>query len=75
MQPDPGYLHNITVDMTEDNVKDIVHTAFGSSWEYMNELKIWTHYDNALLYCEKMSFDKLSTMIQKQHSLPAPSAS
>lgn len=69
----PEYLDQITVDMTDSDVQDIVRTAFGASWNGLNELEVWTHYDNALSYREKMSSDReLSCMIRIQQSLQVP---
>ena len=51
--------------MSEDVVKDIVCKAIGSNWDFLTELEMWTHYDNALSHQEDLILDKkLSNMLR-----------
>ena len=49
IQDSHNYFGQITANMSEDIVKDIVHEAIGSNWDFLTKLEMWTHYDNALL--------------------------
>jgi len=48
MQDSHNYLRQITANMSKDVVKDVVHEAIGSNWDFLTKLEMWTHYDNAL---------------------------
>jgi hypothetical protein len=54
----PQYLDRITIELSDNQVKDIVQEAFGTSWGTLNELQVWTHYDNAFSRREQLSFDR-----------------
>jgi len=65
MQDSHDYLRQITANMSEDIVKDVVHEAIGSNWHFLTELEIWTHYDNALSHQEDLALDeKLFNMLR-----------
>jgi len=60
MQDSHNYLGQITANMSEDVVKDVVHKAIGSNWKFLTKLEMWTHYDNALSHQEDLALDKNS---------------
>jgi len=58
MQDSHNYLRQITVNMSEDVVKDIIREAIDSNWDFLTELEMWTHYDNALSCQEDVALDE-----------------
>jgi len=65
MQDSHDYLRQITANMSEDVVKDIVYEAIGSNWHFLTELEMWTHYNNTLSHQEDLALDKkLSNMLR-----------
>ena len=67
MNSEQDYLQNITVNMSDSDVQDSIRSTFGSSWECLNDLEVWTHYDKPYSYREQLALDQeVSTMIQNQ---------
>ena len=67
MNSEQDYLQKITINMSDMDVQDVVRSTFGPSWECLNDLEVWTHYDKAYSYRKRLALDQqVSTMIQNQ---------
>lgn len=73
MSQEYKYLDSITLDMTDDDVQEVVRKAFGPLWNDFNDVQVWTHYETALTRRDDLSLDsQLFSLCKRQDATPHP---